>query len=1153
MKEKQHEQHVGNILPYSRQIIRIMRLSLFFLVVGTAMAFSAATYSQSTKLSLDLKNATVGEVINTIERQSEYLFLYQEGQVDLNRHVSIEVRGTRLQEILDKMFSGTDNIYIISDRQVVIGKAPRKALEAQLEAAQKELKMAVVQPPLKEISGKITDTSGQTLPGATVKVKGTDIATVANAEGVFFLQIPANAQTLQISLVGMKTKEVPIANHSLFTIVLEEETTKLQEAVVVGYGTQKKGSVIGAVDRVVPDQLKLPTRTISTSLAGRLAGIVSVQRNGEPGYDAADFWIRGVNTFTGNTSPLVLVDGVERAIDNIDPEEIADFTILKDATATAIYGVRGANGVVLITTKKGTIGKPKINLRTEVNVSDPLELPDFVDGPSYMKLQNEALRNNGKNPLFSDEQISRTASGYDPYYYPNVNWIKELISHWSPSEKVTLNVSGGSELVRYFVSGAFLNQGGMWKNFGGTSYNNNVNVKRYNFRSNVDMNVTPSTTLSVNLGAILEDRNYPGESSSTIFSWMLQTPPIWFPMTYPDKSKVPGYPYGMARNPYQLLARSGFTTENHSTVQSNFNILQNLDVITKGLNAKFLFAFDSYTSAQINRDMSPRPYLIVPYGFDDDGNPILKNENGEYKYQDQEPSSSSYHDYLTRSVSTPYTDRSIYLEASLIYNHAFGKHDVGGLLLYNQDDTQYPTLSGIYESVPRRHQGLTGRATYAFDQKYFGEFNFGYNGSENFAKGKRYGFFPSAAIGWVPSSEPFMKPLKPYIDYLKIRLSHGLVGNDGLNSRFVYLTRVETTSTNVGFGTNNGYGYGAGSGINITYYGNPDATWEQAAKTDVGIELHFLKNFVLQADLFHEDRKNIWVQLNKVPDILGFSSNPYGNAGEMENKGIDGYLEYTKSFTKNFALNFKGTFTFARNKILANGDETKKYAYQSAIGQPYGRQMGYIAEGLFIDQAEIDHSPSQVSVGGASLPGDIKYKDVNEDGIIDQFDRVYMGYPTIPEITYGFGGSAIYKNFDLSLLFQGAARVSFFANPMAFPEENRGNVLTVIADSYWNQTTQNLNADFPRLGVGSQTKNYTASSWWLRDGSYLRLKQIEIGYSLPTLSTKKFNIAGIRFFLNGLNLFTFQPFKWWDAESQSSNGMYYPIQKIINAGFEIKF
>ncbi|WP_423127194.1 TonB-dependent receptor [Gaoshiqia sp. Z1-71] len=1129
------------------KILLTMRWVTFFLFVGS-LSLSASTYSQKTKIDLQIENSSVEQILHAIEETSEFIFIYDAELISRISNRSVSTKKQDIGSVLEALFAGTNVSYLIDDRQVFLYNKEELEKASVLAA-----RVILEQQQRKSISGTVVDHAGLSLPGVSVIVKGTVIGTVTGADGTFQLTVPADARILVFSFVGMKPVELEIGSRTNFTVTMEDEAVGVDEVIIVGFGTQKKGSVIGSVDRIEAGQLKQPTRTLSTSLAGRLAGVVAVQNSGEPGYDGANFWIRGVNTFTGNTSPLILVDGVERNLDNVDPEEITDFTILKDATATAVYGVRGANGVVLITTKKGSIGAPKINLRVETSLTDPLELPDFVDGASYMTLQNEALKNTGKNALFSNDQISRTASGYDPYYYPDVNWIKELISHWSPSERVTLNVSGGSEKVRYFVSGAFLNQSGMWKNFGGTSYDNNVNVKRYNFRSNVDMNVTSSTILSVNLAAILEDRNFPGASSSDIFSWMLQVPPTWFPMTYPDKSKVPGYPHSMARNPYQLLARSGFTTENHSTVQSNFNISQDLSFITKGLTARGMFAFDAYTQAVIRRSMSPRPYMIIPYGYDDEGNPVLTDTEGNYNYQDQEPNSTSYHDYLTRSVDTPYTDRSIYLETSLNYNRNFGVHGVGALLLYNQSDQTYPTLGGIYESVPKRHQGLTGRTNYAYDDKYFAEFNFGYNGSENFAPGKRFGFFPSYAIGWVPTKESFMSFLSPVIDYMKIRLSHGMVGNDGLNSRFVYMTRVEGTSTNVGFGTNNGYGYGYGSGINITYYGNPDATWEKATKTDLGVELHFLKNFTLQADVFYEKREDIWVQLYKVPDIFGFSTRPYANEGEMENKGFDAFLEYTKAFSNDWSVNFKGTFTFSKNKILASGQEKKKYAYQSEVGQPYGRQMGYIAEGLFIDQAEIDNSPDQSTVGGASLPGDLRYRDVNDDGVIDQFDRVYMGSPQIPEITYGFGSNIMYKNFDLSLLFQGVANVSFFANPKAFPEENRGNVLTIIADSYWSETTQDLKASFPRLGVGEQTKNYTSSSWWLRDGSYIRLKQIEFGYSIPKSWLEKYKIGSARVYANGLNLLTFSPFKWWDPESKSSNGMYYPIQKVFNVGLEVKF
>ncbi len=1149
MKKSSIRAHFFHLRNYCAHFLKVMKITVLLFLLGIGSVFADSSYSQNTKLSLHLENSTIKQVFDEIQKQSEFIIFYKDSQIDTERKISVGVDGLTVTQILDQILDGTNLTYRIFDRQIVI--IPKRTISEEGEQIRG---LKDLQQDQRIVSGTVIDVTGQPIPGVSVILKGTTRGTISDKDGNYHLtNVPPDNAVLIFSFVGMKSQEIAVSSRSVIQVTMEEEKKGLEEVVIVGFGTQKKGSVIGSVDRIDTDQLKQPTRTLSTSLAGRLAGVVAVQSSGEPGYDGANFWIRGVNTFTGNSDPLILVDGVERELDDVDAEEIADFTILKDATATAVYGVRGANGVVLITTKKGNVGVPQINFRFETSITDPLELPDFVDGATYMTLHNEALKNTGKNALFSDLEISRTANGYDRYYYPDVNWIDELIAHWQLSERATINVAGGSERVRYFVSGAFLNQSGMWKKFGGTSYNNNVNVMRYNFRSNVDINITSTTTLSVNLAAILEDRNYPGESSGDIFSWMLQVPPTWFPMTFPDNNYVPGYPYDQGRNPYQMLARSGYTTENHSTVQSNFNIVQDLSFFTKGLSFRGMFAFDSYTKAVINRVMTPRPYMIVPYGYDDEGNPILTDDEGNYNYEDQDPSDSGYHDYLTRSVDDPYTDRSVYLETSLNYNRRFGPHGVGGLVLYNQSDKSYPTLEGIYESVPKRHQGLTGRATYDFNEKYFFEFNFGYNGSENYADGKRFGFFPSYAVGWVPTKEAFAHSWSPVIDYLKIRLSHGIVGNDALDDRFVYLTRVESTDTNVGFGTNNGYGYGSGSGISITYYGNPDATWEKAYKTDLGVEVHFLKDFVLQADVFYEKRKDIWVQLEKIADIFGYSSNPYANEGEMENHGFDGFLEYSKVFNKNWSANFKGTFSFAKNKILANGEEVKKYAYQSQIGQPYGRPYGYIAEGLFVDEAEIENSPDQTTVGGTSLPGDIKYKDVNGDGTIDDFDEVYMGHPTIPEITFGFGANVVYKNFDLALLFQGAENVSFFAMPKAFPEENRGNVLTIIRDSYWSESTQNLNADFPRLGIGDQAKNYTNSSWWLQDGSYIRLKQVEFGYSLPKSWVQKWKIGSTRIYANGLNLITLSPFKWWDPEAQDSDGMYYPIQKTINFGIEIKF
>lgn len=1124
----------------------LIGFTLILLFVNVYSSSAESAYTQATRLSLDLSQATIKEVFQTLEKKSEYVFFYPADVSSfLDQKVDVNVSSGTIDEILLVVLKNSGLSYRLNDRQIVINR--------KQEVTQKKGRL---------INGTVMDSDNNPLPGVNITIKGSMLGTSTDVDGNYYLEIPDNKTILVFQYIGFKSEEVLVGRSINVNVIMKEELTDLEEVVVVGYGTQKKGSVIGSLDQLDPGKLKMPTRTLSTSLAGRLAGVVAVQTSGEPGYDSANFWIRGVNTFTGSSNPLILIDGIERALDDVDPEEIENFTILKDATATAVYGVRGANGVVLISTKKGIMGKPRINFRTEVGFSNPLQLPDFVDGASYMKLQNEALDNSGKNPLYNETQIERTASGYDKYYYPDENWMDNLITYWNPTERVTLNVSGGSEKARYFVSGAFLNQDGMFKKFGGVSFNNNINVKRYNFRSNVDLNITRTTLLGISIAAILEDRNYPATTTGDLFNSIFRVPPVLYPMTYPDPSKVPGYAYGKGvRNPYQQLARSGYSTENRTTMQSNFNISQDLSFITEGLRVRGVFSFDAYNQTNIKREMKPRPYLIKPWGFDENGDPLLFDENGAYNYQDQEPNNSDYYDYLKRTIADgyPYSDRTIYMEASLLYNRNFNKHNVGGLLLYNQSDKQYPSKSGIYESVPKRHQGLTGRLTYDYDSKYFAETNFGYNGSENFRKGKRYGFFPSVAIGWVPTKEHFMDFLKPAIDYMKIRVSHGIVGNDGLNysngstMRFVYLTRVEETNSNVGFGTNNGYGYGAGKGVNLTYYGNKDATWEKAAKTDIGLEVDFLKHFKLQADLFYEKRTNIWVELSKTPGIFGYTVNPYGNMGEMENKGIDGFLEYSKAINEDWFVNLKATVTFAQNKILANGEETKKYPYQSIIGRPYGSILGYVAEGLFVDQEDIDNHPSQVAVGGESKPGDIKYKDLNNDGVIDQFDQQYIGHPNIPEFTYGFGGAFTYKRFDLSFLFQGASRVSFIANPKTFPEENIGNVYTFVRDSHWDPEIQNVNVDFPRLGVGAQDKNYVRSTWWLQDGSYLRLKQVEFGYSVPKETLAKLNMEGLRFYLNGLNLFTLSSFKWWDVESRNSSGMYYPIQRVFNVGVQVNF
>ncbi|MDR1273996.1 MAG: TonB-dependent receptor [Odoribacteraceae bacterium] len=1014
------------------------------------------------------------------------------------------------------------------------------------------------------ISGKVTDaTDGLPIPGVTILVVGQGKGVITDREGRYeIFNIPADA-SLQFSSVGKITQTIPVAGKTVIDVALVDQITMLEDVTVVGYGTQKKDNVISAMDNIKVEELKLPIRTISASLAGRLAGVMAVQSSGEPGYDGATFWIRGINTFSGSATPLVLIDGVERTMDNIDTEDIADFAILKDASATALYGVRGANGVVLITTKRGQAGKPKVNLRVEQAFSSPVAMPEFVGGVEFMELVNEARRNDGQGIVYSQQKIENTRNKVDPYYYPDVNWTKEMIRYNSPTQKVSLNISGGSEKMRYYVNAGFLNQNGMFKNFKYYSFNNNINVKRYNFRTNVDMDVTNTTTVGVNLAARLEDRNYPGRGTSDIFSDMRMRSPVLYPLVFPDASKIPGEPYGQSRNPYQELAHSGYTSEHHTTVQSNIEIKQDLKFLTEGLNLKLMFSFDSYTKARIQRTIQPRPYMIVPWGYDAQGNPVLINDEGEYNYVDQEPASTTYHTYLKRESDRPETDRTVYLEGQLNYSRVFGLHNVGAMLLYNQNDYLKPSDENIYNSVPKRYQGLTGRTTYAYNNRYFFEFNFGYNGSENFASGKRYGFFPAVAVGWVPSEESFFDFAKPAIEYLKLRFSHGQVGNDQIGSvagvsRFAYLTRVQETDSNVGFGTNNGFGYGSGKGISITYYGSPDATWETATKTDLGIDLRFLNGWRLQADVFYEKRENIWTALQNIPSMFGtveVSGVPAigGNMGEMENKGLDGFLEYDRRLNDDWRVNVKGTFSYARNKVLKNAEAKPVWDYQDKVGRRHNLQLGYIAERLFIDEFDVKNSPDQSYLGGTSKPGDIKYRDFNEDGVIDNFDQVFQGHPTVPEITYGIGAGATYKNFDLYLLFQGASNVSFYAKPKAFDDTNRGNVYTYIRDNRWTEETQDMNAKIPRPAIGTQNKNYVNSTWWLEDGKYLRLKQAEIGYTLPKSLTNEVGIKQARIYANGVNLFTLSPFKLWDAESKNSTGMYYPIQRVFNFGLEVNF
>ena len=1102
--------------------------------------FIKANKLDEIKLSLKFEKIEIFDLFDEISKKTDLNFIYNNKTIDVEEKVNVNFSNTSLTKILQTIFKGKSLDFKLDKDKILIFK--KKAKSKKLV-----------------VGGQVLDETGETLPGVNIYIKGTTIGTVTDIDGHFELTCSMEnvGNKLVFASIGMQNYEETIGPNKEMNVVLKEESVGLDEVVVVGYGTQKRASIIGSVDNIEVKQLKQPTRTLSTSLAGRLSGVIAIQNSGEPGSDGASFWIRGVNTFAGSSSPLVLVDGVERSMDDVDPEEIADFSILKDATATAVYGVRGANGVVLLTTKKGATGKPKVTVKVETGVSQPVQLPDFVDGVSYMRLQNEALKNNGKLPIYTEDFIQKTASGFDPYYYPNVDWMDELMQDWSQTQRANINVSGGGTSVRYFLSASFFQQDGMFKEKNLYSYDNNINVQRYNFRANVDADITSTTLLSIKLASILQDKDTPGKDAGGIFNDILTASPVSFATEFADPAKVPGEK-GI-NNPYRSIFHSGYNTSYTTKYQSNIKLTQDLGFLVKGLKLAGIFSYDTYVYGSVERALNPRLYKIVPYGYDGEGNPILV-QDGKYNYVDNDSDSESYHDYLSRNVGGSVTDKSKYYEITLNFNRAFDEHEIGMMFLFNRNEMIFPSESDFYDSVPKRYEGFAGRFSYAYDSRYFAEFNCGYNGSENFSSGNRYGFFPAFAIGWQISNEAFFSPLKKHVQNFKIKFSHGEVGNDRVGSigtdeskvdRFAYLTRVNNTSTNVGFGTNNGYGYGSGAGVDVVYYGNENAQWEVATKTDLGIELTFLNAFTLNADLFYEKRTDIWTALNKVSDVYGYGDAVIGgNVGEVESKGFDGYIEYRDNITKDLSISCKTTFTYAVNEVLANGKAVPKYAYQSDIGHPVNSNYGYVAEGLFIDQAEIDNSPTQEALG-APKPGDIKYKDLNGDNKIDSYDQTFIGDPYVPEITYGIGLGINYKDFDFSALFQGAAKVDFTAAPKSFPEVDRGNVWQVVEDSRWTEQNQDINADFPRLSTGPQSNNYTNSTFWLQDGSYLRLKQVELGYTLPKDLFKY--VSSVRLYCNAVNLFTISEFDWWDPETRDRDGLYYPQQRVINIGLNVKF
>ncbi len=1090
------------------------------------------------------------------------------GQKAANSIISIQLKQVPLKEALQRMVSKADMKLAFSDDLLPTYVLVDVNLENQnllksLESLIKPYQLSVTevdnmivlkrkgterdnsivnQLKNRTITGTVRDSLGATLIGVTIRLKNQPtVGTSTDINGKFVLEVP-EAAVLIISYIGFREQEIAVKNQTNLNIVLKAADSFLEEVTVVGYGTQKKISLVGAQSSIKPTELQLPVRNLSNSLGGRIAGVVSVQRSGEPGGDNADIWIRGISTFSSTLSkPLVLVDGVPRAFSDVDPEDIESFSILKDASATAVYGVRGANGVIIINTKAGTPGKPKFNLRYNEAVTSFTKIPEFVDGVTYMELSNEALTNRGALPRYSIDAIEATRNQSDPYLYPNVSWYKELFNDYGANRRLNLNINGGSDRASYYVSTSYYDEKGLYKTDDLANYDSQVRFKRYNLTSN--LTVKPTTTTSVKLGiqGYLANANYPGTSSSDIFQKAFYMTPILHPLRF-DDGRIADISTSSVQNPYALLTQTGYANQWKNQLFSNLRIEQDLKFVLKGLSATGMFAFDAYNYVSLRRTKTPDTWQAN--GRDANGDLILQ----------QTRTGTEYLSYAKVNDGS----RTLYSEASLVYNRSFGKHDVGGLLLYNQSDEINTQAENLEASLPFRFRGYAGRTTYGYANRYFAEFNFGYNGSENFLPSQRYGFFPSIGLGWVVTEEKFMSSIKNVIQFAKFRFSHGLVGNSNIGGRrFAYLGTVAEIGTNV-------YQFGKSAvnfpGLDVGESA-VDVTWETSKKTNLGIDLWTLNNSLnIQVDLFKEHREGIFLRRASLPSYIGMRNNPYGNVGIIDNKGIEGSMSYSGKIGEKFNFQLMGNLTFNRNSVVEDDKPDPLYPWLASKGRKVGQRFGYIALGFFESAEEIANSPMQ---SGDIRPGDLKFKDLNGDGAINAYDEAPIGYGQVPEVIYGFGFTLGYKAFSISTLFQGVGNMDIWLNGeglIPFQQGlSRGNMFNNVTDR-WTVQNPDPNAFYPRLGAGTINDNYTQSSWWIQNGRYLRLKSLQLNYKLPKVIINRFKLQNADVFFSGVNLLTFSPFKLWDAELGDGNsgekypgGARYPNVATYSLGFNLNF
>lgn len=1007
------------------------------------------------------------------------------------------------------------------------------------------------------VTGTVYDEYNDPFPGVVIQPKDRPgIGINTDIDGNFMIKVQKR-DVLVVSCLGYNTQEFNVDQvTSPMHITMEPSSQMLDEAVVVGLGTQRKISVVGAVTSVEVDELQTPATNLQNMLGGRVPGVISIQKSGEPGKNISDFWIRGIGTFGANSSALVLIDGLEGNLSELDPADIESFSVLKDASATAVYGVRGANGVVLVTTKRGTADKLQVTGRVDFSVSHLTRMPQFVNSYDYARLANEALAVRGNSPLYSDIELSLIKNHLDPDLYPDVNWRDEILHDNSLTQTYYVNARGGGSLARYFLSLGYKNESAAYKQDKSSKYSTHVGYQTFNYRANLDINLTKTTQLYFGADGFISEKSEPGNNNTdALWQTCRNLTPITIPTRY-SSGELPAFGTNNAYSPYVMLNHTGMTKIRHYRGKATLELKQDLSMITEGLKVRLQGAYDNESDLREIRSVLPEMYYASTRKYTGELALVKRVDAQTARYNHQD---AQYY--------------KIHFEGTATWDRLFArKHRVGALVYYymSSQQTMDGSIDGRPESlrsmyaIPIRYQGVSSRLTYGFDDTYFIDANFGYTGSENFQAGHRFGFFPSVAAGWVPTQYKFITENLPWLNFLKIRGSYGLVGNDRLtDERFPYLTLMTNSNGGGGWGSNVGY-------ITEERVGANNLQWEKAKKLDVGIEGRLLNNKIdFVVDFFQDRRDGIYQRRTQIPDYAGLVSMPFGNVGRMKSYGADGNISFSQSFGKDWSLTVRGNFTYSANKVENWEQAEQPYPYQNYTGYVNNAFRGLIALGLFRDELDVKQSPTQTF--GSYMPGDIKYKDVNGDGVIDDNDRVPLSYPNYPKLMYGFGGEVRWKNLTLGIMFKGTGNTDYYyvngtsggEGYIPFYNGSTGNVLQLVADqrNRWtpasysgDPSTENPNALYPRLSYGRNENNNQLSTFWHTNARYLRLQEINLNYHVipgQLLRTLGVSSMDVQFVVN--NVAVWSPVKLWDPEQAEYNGGAYPIPRTFSLQLYVNF